>query len=121
MISKKNLERYRQTCRRGTDWLLNLINQDGSIGPVEERLYYYRVPWTFVLMGEISEASRVLDWISNHMFTEGGAFEGVSPQGIFFERYGSYPLACLIVGATMLQRFGVELDYFNNATGTVEL
>ena len=104
---EEKLAIYRQACRRGTDWLLSFMNPDGSIGPVQERLYYYRVPWTFALMGEIKAASRVLDWISRQMFTSEGAVEGVSPQGIFGERYGSYPLACLIVGATLLRRFDI--------------
>jgi hypothetical protein len=101
------LASYQQACRRGTDWLLGFMNPDGSIGPVQERLFYYRVPWTFALMGEITPASRVLDWISRHMLTPQGAFEGISPQGIFGERYGSYPLACLLVGAVMRQRFDI--------------
>jgi hypothetical protein len=83
------------------------LNPDGSIGPVEERLFYYRAPWTFALVGEIAAASRVLDWIRRHMFTPEGAFEGVSPLGVFEARYGSYPLACLLVGATLLGRFDI--------------
>ena len=96
---------YWQACRKGTDWLLDGMNSDGSCGPAEERLYYYRLPWALSLMGEIIAANQVLDWISRQMFTANGAFAGVSPQGIFESRYGSYPLACLLVGATMLQRF----------------
>jgi len=59
------------------------------------------------LVGELEAAGLVLDWISHHMFTEEGAFEGVSPQGVFDERYGSYPLACLLVAASMLKRFDI--------------
>lgn len=91
----------------GIDWLLNWMNQDGSIGPVEDRLYYYRVPWAFGLMGELMAASRGLDWISLHMLSPDGDFAGVSPQGVFESRYGSYPLACLVVGATILRRHDI--------------
>lgn len=101
---EKNLLTYRESCRSGTDWLLQRMKPDGSPGPAAERLYYYRVPWALVLMGEVSAASRVLDWVSQNMFSRDGAFEGVSPQGVFESRYGSYPLACLIVGAAMLER-----------------
>jgi hypothetical protein len=41
------------------------------------------------------------------MLSSEGAFEGVSPQRIFDSRYGSYPLACLIVGAHLLRRFDI--------------
>jgi hypothetical protein len=106
---ESKLAAYRQTCRKGTDWLLGFINPDGSIGPARNRLYYYRVPWTFAMMGEVTAASRTLDWIGREMFSPEGAFEGVSPQGVFEQRYGSYPLACLIVGATLLERFDISL------------
>ena len=101
------LAAYRAACRKGTDWLLQFLDCDGAIGPVQERLYYYRVPWALALMGEVTAASRVMDWIKRHMFTPEGAFEGLSPQGVFAERYGSYPLSCLIVGATLLRRFDI--------------
>ena len=104
---EKRLSIYWQACRKGTDWLLSRMNPDGSMGPVGERLFYYRVPWALALMGEISAASRVLDWIRAHMISPEGAFEGVSPQGVFEDRYGSYPLACLLVGAGMMQRFDI--------------
>lgn len=110
-MNQNNLEEklavYRQASRRGTEWLLNLTTPEGPIGPVEQRMYYYRVPWALALVGEISAASRLLDWISKHMFTADGDFDGVSPQGIFDKRFGSYPLACLIVGASKLQRFDI--------------
>jgi hypothetical protein len=101
------LATYRQACRKGTDWLLAFVNPDGSIGPVQERLFYYRLPWTLALMGETTAAGRLLDWISRQMLTPQGAFEGLSPQGVFAQRYGSYPVACLLVGAVMAQRFDI--------------
>ncbi|MCZ6681399.1 MAG: hypothetical protein O7E52_29645 [Candidatus Poribacteria bacterium] len=104
---EKKLVTYREACRKGADWLLNFMNPDGSIGPVQDRLYYYRVPWALARIGEVTAASRVLDWIRHHMFSPAGAFEGMSPQGTFADRYGSYPLACLIVGATLLQRYDI--------------
>ncbi|MBI3744495.1 MAG: hypothetical protein HY261_09460, partial [Chloroflexi bacterium] len=67
------LAAYCQSCRAGTDWLLHCMNPDGSVGPVKDRLYYYRVPWTLALMGEVSAASRALDWIHRHMFSPEGA------------------------------------------------
>lgn len=101
------LAAYERSCRLGTDWLLGQMNDDGSIGPAEEPLFYYRVPWTFALMGEVSAAAHHLDWIKRHMFTKDGAFEGVSPLGFFADRYGSYPLAILLIGAALMQRFDV--------------
>ncbi len=105
MTLEETLAGYHHACRRGTDWLLRFIDGEGRVGPVEQGLHYYRVPWALILMGEVSAASRVLDWIRRNMFSDDGAFEGLSPQGVFERRYGSYPLACLLVGGTMLRRF----------------
>ena len=98
---------YVRACRRGTEWLMNRMNPDGSIGPEGCRLCYYRVPWSFALMGELPVAIRLLDWIGSHMFSPSGAFEGVSDRGIFATRFGSYPIACLLIGAAMMQRFEI--------------
>lgn len=107
MTLEKPLASYQRACRKGTDWLLKCIDEDGAVGPTEQGLHYYRVPWALVLMGEVSVASRTLDWIRHNMFSTEGEFEGVSPRGVFESRYGSYPLACLLVGASMLRRFDV--------------
>lgn len=37
---EKKLVTYRQAYRKGADWLLNFMNQDGSIGPVQGKLHY---------------------------------------------------------------------------------
>ena len=83
-----NLESYRGCCRQGTDWLLQQLNADGSIGPVADDLYYYRVPWAFALVGEIEAASRALEWTKRNMLTPEGALEGVTPQGVFELKFG---------------------------------
>ena len=105
--AKRGLHQYQASCRRGINWLLDRIDENGAAGPTEDRLYYYRLPWTLALTGETAAAHACLDWIKAHMFTPAGSFEGVSPQGVFEERYGSYPLACLLVGAQMLGRYDV--------------
>ena len=33
------------------------VNDDGSLGPVGDRLFYYRVPWALALVGELSAAA----------------------------------------------------------------
>ena len=102
-----SLAPVRRACRRGTDWLLAHARPDGAIGPVEQRLFYYRLPWTLTSMGETAAAAALLDWIRRHMTTPEGAFAGLSPQGLFAQRYGSYPLACLLSGAALLHRWDI--------------
>ena len=58
------LEPFRSAFRSGADWLLARVNHDGSLGPVRDRLFYYRVPWALVLVGERSAAEACLDSIA---------------------------------------------------------
>ena len=58
---KNRLEIYPLGYGNRTNWLLGFANPDSSIGPVQERLSHYRVPWTFVLMSEMGASSRALD------------------------------------------------------------
>ena len=76
-LNKKKIISYKNSCDKATSWLLNFINSDGSIGPVNERLYYYRVPWCLALMGEHTVAQNKLNWITDCMFTSDGEFEGI--------------------------------------------
>ncbi len=101
---ERKLESYRRSCRRGTDWMLERINPDGSLGNVTERNYYYRVPWAFALMGETEAGHRLLDWADRNRITPEGALDESATTAGPQLRYGSYPLACLIYGASLLGR-----------------
>ena len=102
-------EQLREVRRRGTAWLLSQVNADGSVGPVEaaDRVYYYRIPWTFAVVGRTAEACRKVAWIRRNMFSKKGEVRGPYPLGLFEERYGTYPAANLIYGAQMLRQFDV--------------
>ena len=101
------ISKFREVSRKGERWLLEHLNPDGSIGPVQGGLYYYRAPWALALTGHLGASSRNLNWIQENMMTPDGAMEGVSPQGPFETRHGSYPLACMLIGASLLQRFDI--------------
>jgi hypothetical protein len=103
----EKIKKFREVSRKGERWLINHMNPDGSIGPAEKDLFYYRAPWAFALTGHLATSSRNLDWIQKNMMTPEGAMEGVSPQGAFEKRYGSYPLACVLIGAALRQRFDI--------------
>ncbi|MEE2658695.1 MAG: hypothetical protein VX733_09350 [Candidatus Latescibacterota bacterium] len=99
--------RYRAAWQRGLDWILPRIADDGTPGPALQRLFYYRLPWTLALTGEIEAANRVLSWIVEHTLSDEGELDRYSPRGRLDELYGSYPLACFLMGAVLLQRFDV--------------
>ena len=109
------LESYRRSYRRGTDWMLGCFNADGSLGNVTERNYYYRVPWALALMGETEAAHRLLDWVDRNRITAEGSLDESATSAGPQRRYGSYPLACLIYGASLLGR----LDLVRRCTGSL--
>ena len=102
----QKLAQYRETQRKGVDYLLRHINPDGSIGPVEKGFFYYRTPWALASAGEIEAATRLCDWIREHQFGENGDFTGVSPRPVV-DHY-LYMNGLLLVGAHMLQQFDLS-------------
>jgi len=100
-----SLEAYRTSRDRGTAWLLRQINDDGSIGPVDQDFTYYRMPWTFTITGHTDAAIRLCEWVRQHQFSADGDFVGVSPRQI---EANAYQNATFIYGAHMLRQFDLS-------------
>ena len=106
------LEQYRQTQRKGVDYILQHANPDGSIGPTEKGFFYYRTPWALATGGANESALRLCAWIREHQFGENGDFVGVSPRPL--DDHYLYTNALFVVGAQMLQQFDLArrgMDY----------
>jgi hypothetical protein len=101
-----NLDAYRISRDRGTAWLLRQMNDDGSIGPVDQDFTYYRMPWTFTITGHTDAALRLCEWVRTHQFSDDGDFVGVSPRQV---EANAYQNATFIYGAHMLRQF--DLSY----------
>ena len=101
-----NLDVYRDARDRGTAWLLEQVNDDGSIGPVDQDFTDYRLPWTFTITGHTDAALRLCEWVRQHQFSETGDFAGISPRQV---EANAYQNATFIYGAHMLRQF--DLSY----------
>jgi hypothetical protein len=101
-----DLDRYRGARDRGTAWLLDQLNADGSIGPVGQDFLYYRLPWTFTIAGHTDAALRLCQWVREHQFSEQGDFTGLTPRQI---EANAYQNATFIYGAHMLRQY--DLSY----------
>ena len=56
----QGVERYENARRRGVEWLLAHANPDGSFGPVDQPISYYRLPWALAVSGETAAAGALL-------------------------------------------------------------
>jgi len=102
----ERLDAYLAARRRGTDWLLHHLNDDGSLGDPHAGFHFYRAPWTFVVAGETQAAVAICGWIRRNMLTPDAAIEG--PFRVFGDAY-AYRNATLIVGAHLAQQY--DLSY----------
>jgi hypothetical protein len=97
-----------QARRRGLDFLLGHANDDGSVGPADESVFYYRIPWILALGGETAAGTRLIDWIRRHALRSDGRLVGPHPAGL--DRYATahgYPETCLAYGAHLLRQYDV--------------
>ena len=92
---------------KAKNWLLKSYNTNGSFGSNFESLFYYRIPWALSLLGENYYAKNHLNWIYKKMFSKYGEFKGDYTRSPFDERYGSYPLSCLLIAANIQQFYNI--------------
>jgi hypothetical protein len=102
------LEAYMAARRRGTDWLLGLMNPDGSIGDPAHGYKYYRAPWTFAATGEVEAGHAICGWIRRNLLTPDHRIDG--PLRKLIDGW-AYRDSALIIGAQMLHQYdlGVAL------------
>jgi hypothetical protein len=107
-IAEDKVQTYLDARRAGVEYLLRHLNDDGSIGPVEQGIFYYRVPWVLAISGETVAAMRLTAWIERHMLTDDGEFAGTaSPDEYSRRQANTYAETCLAYGAHLLRRFDV--------------
>ncbi|MDQ6669768.1 MAG: hypothetical protein M3069_03295 [Chloroflexota bacterium] len=107
-VDLQRLNLYVAARTRAVRFLLAQSNSDGSIGPVQERVFYYRVPWALALAGETSAAMAVLAWIARHVLTSDGELDGgPSEQHGRRRTANTYAEANLAYGAYLLGRFDI--------------
>lgn len=97
---------YLEARRRGVEWLLGHLADDGALGDPTQGYHFYRAPWTFAACGRTDAAVAVCGWIRRHMLTPAGTIEG--PYRVFQDAY-AYRNATLIVGAHMALQY--DLSY----------
>ena len=103
---ENRLAAYAAARRRAVDFLLAHLNEDGSVGPTQEFVFYYRVPWALAVAGETSAAMRSLEWIARHMLDAEGAMRGsASPDAGRGRTTNTYPETILAFGAHLLRRY----------------
>jgi hypothetical protein len=94
--------------QNGAAFLLRHQNPDGSVGPVDQGIFYYRVPWALAICGESSTAMRVLAWTRRHLLTPEGEVAGsASPNAGANRRANTYAETCLAFGAQLLHQYNV--------------
>ena len=104
-----SLDEYVAARRKGVEFLLGTLGEDGSLPPLaKENLYYFRLPWTLAVTGEAAAANRVLDWIKRNQFTSDGRMEGVTPIGTRARDFYTYNAAILALGAHLRQRYDMS-------------
>ena len=99
--------------QRSVAWVLQRIAADGEPIGGSERNNYYRIPFALGLAGAREPASRVLSWIERHALTDDGDLKPGAPQGLFTQRYASYPLALIAIGAWHLEREDTAISIMN--------
>jgi hypothetical protein len=96
------LKRARETAERGAQWLLALLQDDGSFRGAPPLDAYYKTPCALLGSGHTEEANAVLDCVAERFLQRDGDLDGSDVP--WYERFRIYPHAWLACGALQLGR-----------------
>jgi hypothetical protein len=99
------LKRARESAERGAQWLLALLQDDGSFRGEPPLDAYYKAPCALLGSGHAKEANRVLDLVAARFLQRDGNLNGAGVP--WFEQFRIYPHAWLACGALQLARHDV--------------
>jgi hypothetical protein len=99
------LKRANESAARGAQWLLALLQDDGSLRGAPPLDAYYKTPCALLGSGHDEEANRVLDFVAARLLQHDGDLDGTGVA--WYETFRIYPHAWLACGALQLGRHDV--------------
>ena len=107
---ESRLDAYLGARRRGIDWLLARVREDGAIGDPDEGWKYYRALWTFGATGDVVAANRVAGFIRRNLVVRDAAGRP-SIGGPLRKKLTdwAYSDATHIVGAQMIEAYDLGI------------
>ena len=104
----KDSELYRQSSEKSANWLLTLINPDGTVNPAEKgSIAYYKLPWALILAGKTLEAKKIIDWTIKETLAEDGDLKSDKRQKFHLDYY-TYPNAWICLASHLLSLFDIS-------------
>lgn len=95
-------KKAREAAARGADWLLRLVEEDGSLRGAKALDAYYKAPCALVFSGHRAEGARVLEYVAGRFLQAGGDLDGTGVG--WYDRFRTYPHSWLTWGAAELGR-----------------
>lgn len=123
MANKVNWEK---SIYRASRWLVSQQKNDGAFRTINDITAYYKAPWAFTCVGNLSAAYLTLDFIKTNLMKENGDFgnAGTKSQDVYMREYYIYPNGWIVMAAHRLGRFDISLpgfrfilNFFNETNG----
>jgi hypothetical protein len=89
--------------QRGADWLVGLMQPDGSLRGATSINDYYKAVTGLAVAGRPREAERMLNYLGRRFLTEEGDLDGAGCP--WFDQFRIYPHAWVLMAAVIQARF----------------
>jgi len=104
----ENRSAYQESVRKGIDWIVAQVNEDGTVNPVEKGSFaYYKLPWSLAVAGRAEQAASVVTRIAADTMTQEGDFF-TDARSKFHLDYYAYENAWIVAAAHALGLFDIS-------------
>ena len=104
-MNTKSCQLASSSIERGVNWLVPLVEPDGSIPGPASINQYYKTIYALATAGRPLEAERMLDYFVERFLKKDGDLDGTRCE--WFDMFRIYAHAWLVMGATLRARFDV--------------
>lgn len=91
------------TARRAADWLVSLMQPDGSLKGATSINDYYKAVVGLAAAGRQDESERMLNYVAERFLRQDGDLDGAGC--VWFDQFRIYPHAWLLMAAVVRSRF----------------
>lgn len=110
MNIQEKISNYQFTINKASNWLESLQDNNGEIEASEDGAFYYRLLWTWTVLGRTKNSQKLIEWIKSEEWHNGNIGK---TNPILLTKHYSYIFSNLVIGLYLNNEYKLALQGLN--------